>query len=122
MTIRRFGGRSRLLGSFVFLSVMAAGATAQDTTMMKARYAKTEYQVPMRDGKRLFTVAYTPCDTTRRYPIMLAGTPYSVGPYGADRYPARSGRRQRSRTRVSSSYQDVRGRSISEGAFVHMTP
>ena len=36
---------------------------------------------------KLFTVVYTPRDTTGRAPIMLTRTPYSVGPYGPAAYP-----------------------------------
>ena len=47
---------SRMLGALGVLSIMAAQGAAQDSSAIKARYAKTEYQVAMRDGKRLFTV------------------------------------------------------------------
>ena len=40
----------------------------------------------MRDGKRLFTAVYIPKDQSRKYPILLTRTPYSVKPYGADQY------------------------------------
>ena len=46
---------------------IAASSGAQDTRPIDARYTKTEYHVPMRDGKQLFTVVYAPRDTTRRY-------------------------------------------------------
>jgi putative CocE/NonD family hydrolase len=39
-------------------------------------YAKTEVYIPMRDGKKLFTVLFTPKDETRTYPILLNRTPY----------------------------------------------
>ena len=58
----------------------AAKGDAQDAGAVKASYVKTEYQIPMRDGKRLFTAVYSPRDTTRRYPIMITRTPYGVGP------------------------------------------
>ena len=55
---------------------------------------------------------------------MMTRTPYSVGPYGADRVSARdSARRRASRDEgFIFVYQDVRGRFMSEGDFVHMTP
>src|SRR5690606_14140123 len=55
------------------------------------QYAKREVRIRMRDGTELFTAIYTPRDTTRSYPILLMRTPYSVGPYGPDAYPASLG-------------------------------
>ena len=51
-------------------------------TYIKANYTKYEYNVPMRDGERLFTAVYLPKDDSRTYGIMLMRTPYDVGPYG----------------------------------------
>ncbi|MGH9163023.1 MAG: CocE/NonD family hydrolase [Vicinamibacteraceae bacterium] len=96
---------------------------AQGLEQVKANYTKHEYYLRMRDGVRLFTVVYAPKDQSQHYPILLTRTPYSVGPYGADRY----------RTDVGPSplfakegyifvYQDVRGRWMSEGAFDHLRP
>ena len=53
---------------------------------IRSHYTKFEHRVPMRDGKRLFTSVYLPNDRAKRYPILLLRTPYSVGPYGSDRY------------------------------------
>ena len=39
---------------------------------MRARYAKDEYRVPVRDGARLFTTVYVPKDASRRYPFLLS--------------------------------------------------
>jgi len=65
----------------------ASAAGAQTAQTIEARYAKRELRIPMRDGKQLFTVVYTPRDTSRSYPVMLNRTPYSVGPYGPAAYP-----------------------------------
>ena len=59
---------------------------AKRLTETKAHYTKYEYRIPMRDGKRLFTAVYVPKDQSRKYPILLTRTPYSVKPYGADQY------------------------------------
>src|SRR4051794_6026620 len=69
----------------VFLAV--ASAAAQRSDSVAARYAKSELRIPMRDGTQLFTAVYQPRDTSRRYPIMITRTPYSVGPYGPTAYP-----------------------------------
>src|SRR6185503_18832986 len=100
-----------LVGPLSVLSIaIAPPAFAQDAAALEARYTKTEYQVAMRDGKRLFTVVYAPRDTTRRYAIMLTRTPYSVGPYGATSYPRSFGPSPRFADEgFTFVYQDVRG-------------
>ena len=94
---------------------------------IREHYTKYEYKVPMRDGTRLFTVAYVPKDTSRSYPILMTRTPYSVAPYGIDVYPSDKNARTLRRFAPSSQlikegyvfvHQDVRGRMMSEGAFV----
>ncbi len=90
---------------------------------VKANYTKYEHRVPMRDGKRLFTAVYVPKDSLKTYPFLLNRTPYSCAPYGVDKYPGRLGPNERF---AKSGYifvsQDVRGRYLSEGEFVEMTP
>src|SRR6201996_456771 len=100
-----------------------AQPNTSDAEYVKANYQKYEYQIPMRDGKKLFTSVYVPKDQSKKYPIMMDRTPYSVGPYGPDAYKGSLG--------PSSLflhdgyifvYQDVRGRFMSEGIFEEMTP
>jgi uncharacterized protein len=90
---------------------------------VRANYTKSEHQIAMRDGKKLFTVVYAPKDTSRTYPFLMERTPYSAGPYGADAY----------RNSLGPSpafmpegyifvYQDVRGTSLSEGEFEDVRP
>ncbi|MGH9314163.1 MAG: CocE/NonD family hydrolase [Vicinamibacterales bacterium] len=106
-------------------AVICASAVlfSQGLDEVKATYTKREVYIPMRDGARLFTTIYTPKDQSQSWPIMMTRTPYSVAPYGADRY----------RTGLGPSelfgpdgfifvYQDVRGRWMSEGTFDHMRP
>lgn len=86
-------------------------------------YTKKEYRIPMRDGKKLFTAVYAPRDGGRTYPILLHRTPYGVAPYGSDQYPTVLGpSREMSEEGFIFVYQDVRGRMMSEGEFVNMTP
>jgi putative CocE/NonD family hydrolase len=98
---------------------------------IREHYTKFEYRIPMRDGAKLFTIAYVPKDTTRTYPIMLQRTPYSIAPYGIDNYPdgkdARAFRKfAPSKAFIREGYifvhQDVRGRLMSEGTFVDVRP
>ncbi len=103
-----------------------AAATQQvlssDAFDVAAHYVKTEVQVPMRDGVKLFTSIYVPRDTSRTYPILLNRTPYSCAPYG-EGYRQRIGPSdEMMRDGYIFVYQDVRGRYMSEGEFVNMRP
>ncbi|MCA9130100.1 MAG: CocE/NonD family hydrolase [Planctomycetales bacterium] len=92
---------------------------------IRAHYTKFEYQVPMRDGTRLFTIVYLPNDATaaKRYPVLLMRTPYSIGPYGADQYRRSLGPNQAfEESGYIFAFQDVRGCYMSEGDYVNMRP
>jgi len=91
---------------------------------VRAHYTKYEYRIPMRDGVRLFTAVYVPKDGAGGpYPILMDRTPYSVAPYGEDRYPASLGPSDEfEKSGYVFVYQDVRGRWMSEGEFVEMRP
>lgn len=117
-----FLGVSAVLTACVFV---AAGrpAAAQGLEQVKALYTKYEYRIPMRDGKKLFTSVYVPKDTAQTYPILLTRTPYSVQPYGVDRYRGDLGPSPLfGKAGYIFVYQDVRGRWMSEGEFVNMRP
>ncbi|WP_394836211.1 CocE/NonD family hydrolase [Pendulispora rubella] len=98
---------------------------------LREYYTKYEYRIPMRDGVRLTTIVYVPKDRSRTYPILMARTPYSVQPYGEDRYPAADDPRLMEKIAPSQQLfrdgyifarQDVRGRFMSEGTFVDIRP
>jgi putative CocE/NonD family hydrolase len=90
---------------------------------IRSSYTKFEYRIPMRDGVRLFTSVYVPNDRTRKYPLLMLRTPYSVGPYDADRYRETLGPSEAfARDGFIFVYQDVRGKYMSEGTFVNMRP
>jgi hypothetical protein len=96
---------------------------AQDRLEVGANYAKSEHQIVMRDGVKLFTSVYSPKDTSQKYPIMLLRTPYSVGPYGKDALKDSVGPSPLfQQERYIFVYQDVRGRYMSEGEFVNVRP
>lgn len=98
-------------------------AQSDDAEYVRANYTKFEYRVPVRDGVKLFTVAYVPKDTSKTYPILLTRTPYGVGPYGPDQQPGRLAPSPAFwRAGYVFVHQDVRGRMRSEGTFVHGTP
>lgn len=94
---------------------------AQDENYVKENYNKTETTITMRDGIKLFTVIYSPKDTSKKYPILFQRTPYSCQPYGENQF----------RSKISPNeflmkegniivYQDVRGRWMSEGVYDNM--
>lgn len=97
---------------------------AADTLYIQQHYTKTEYQIPMRDGVKLYTIVYAPNDADKvRYPILLNRTPYAVGPYGPGKYKKTLGPSSTMmREGYIFAYQDVRGRYMSEGQFVDVRP
>jgi len=117
--------RRLLFATLLALAPAALAAqAAPDTSWFRAAYTKREVMIPMRDGVRLFTVIYAPKDTTRPHPFVMTRTPYSSGPYGADRMP-------RGLPYILDVYahegmiyvqQDVRGRWMSEGEFMDVRP
>jgi putative CocE/NonD family hydrolase len=92
---------------------------------IRSHYTKFEYRIPMRDGVRLFTSVYVPNDATanKRYPVILMRTPYTVSPYGLDRYKQGLGPNAAyEKEGFIFASQDVRGRYMSEGEFVNVRP
>lgn len=90
---------------------------------VRANYTKQEVNIPMRDGVKLFTSIYTPKDTTKTYPILIQRTPYSCAPYGPDAYAGGIGPSDHfSKAGYILVKQDVRGRFMSEGKFIQVTP
>jgi len=106
-----------------FCSSTAWASTTDRATYIKDNYTKKEVYITMRDGIRLFTTIYSPKDQTKKYPILILRTPYSVKPYGAGEFP---GALVPSMLFVKEGYifvyQDVRGRWMSEGNFVDVRP
>ena len=102
---------------------MPGVTTGQGLEYVKAHYTKYEYRIPMRDGVKLFTSVYIPKDDSITYPVLLKRTPYGLKPYGPDQYPAKLGPSPLlAEAGYIFVYQDVRGRWMSEGEFVHMRP
>ena len=107
------------------LTAQGVAAPVADSTYARAHYVKRVMLAPMRDGARLMTIAYVPrgASPTRRYPIVLQRTPFSVGPYDSttmaptfapDAFMLRDG--------YIFVAQEVRGRYRSEGTFESMQP
>jgi putative CocE/NonD family hydrolase len=108
-------------------TICAGDADAQENIRRKSvvvseAYTKREEMIPMRDGVRLYTAIYVPKDTSKTYPFLMMRTPYSSQPYGEDAYPQAVGPAEFGSDGYIFVYQDVRGRWMSEGTFVNMTP
>jgi uncharacterized protein len=109
---------------WIVLILLPFACTAQvPQDFVKTNFDKQEVYIPMRDGKRLYTVIYTPKDHTQHYPFLMERTPYSSGPYGDTLYKGGLGPNSRlMHDGYIFVYQDVRGRFMSEGDFEEMSP
>jgi uncharacterized protein len=109
---------------FLFLLVAFVSVFAGERAeYIRANFAKYEYQIPMRDGVKLFTSVYVPYDIDEKAPILLLRTPYSVKPYGIDKYRTWLGPTEEFENEgFIFVFQDVRGSMMSEGEFINMRP
>src|SRR5262245_14462773 len=89
---------------------------------LREGYSKSERYIPMRDGKRLFTVIYEPQNTSEKYPILLTRTPYNARPYGEGFPPSLGPSPLFAKEGYIFVYQDVRGTFMSEGEFEDVRP
>jgi putative CocE/NonD family hydrolase len=92
---------------------------------IQSNYDKKEVYIPMRDGVKLYTAIYTPKDISKnkKYPILMQRTCYSIAPYGEENFKKALGPNPfLEKDKYIFVYQDVRGRYMSEGLFVNMTP
>ena len=110
----------RLTCCFFIATIFLCG---QGLEYIKAHYTKYEFQIPMRDGVKLFASVYVPKDDSHTWPIMFDRTPYSVSPYGVDNYKTTLGPSELfAKDKFIFVYEDVRGKMMSEGQFVDMRP
>jgi len=85
-------------------------------------YRKSEHQIPMRDGVRLFTQVYSPLDQSELHPILFFRTPYGIPPYGEAYRSQMFPGLYYAKENYILVYQDIRGMSMSEGTFEFMRP
>ncbi len=86
-------------------------------------YTKREVMIPVRDGVKLFTAIYEPKDKSQKYPMLLNRTPYTVGPYGESNFKQSLGPDPLfAKEGYIFVYQDVRGKTMSEGEFEDVRP
>ena len=114
--------------SFILLFILSVSSVFviaqqpdKDSLYMREHYEKFEYQVPVRDGIKLFTVVYMPKDKSKTWPILMNRTCYNASSYANYKTHGHP-----SHFLVEDGYilvfQDVRGRYMSGGEFNNMTP
>jgi uncharacterized protein len=109
----------------ILLSIccFAALIAHAQNNFVKENFTKMDTSITMRDGVKLYTVIYIPKDKSEKYPFLMERTPYSAGPYGDTLYPGQIGPNE---TLMKEKYifvnQDVRGRYMSEGVNLEVTP
>ncbi|MGV3704456.1 MAG: CocE/NonD family hydrolase [Arcticibacter sp.] len=107
----------------IFFFPLWLSAQMPDSVYAITHYTKMETMIPMRDGAKLFTSIYIPKDKTRKYPFLINRTPYTVAPYGADKYKTSLGNYPAiMKEGFIFVYQDVRGKWMSEGVFDDIRP
>jgi uncharacterized protein len=109
---------------FLCICCFAAFVAAQSqSNFVKENFTKMDTTITMRDGVKLYTVIYIPKDVSQPYPFLMERTPYSAGPYGITAYPNQIGPNE---TLMKEKFifvnQDVRGRYMSEGINLEVTP
>jgi uncharacterized protein len=114
----------KLLMMAACVCAVAVGCAQTASYNVKDHYTKMDTVIAMRDGAKLYTVIYVPKDAGNTpYPILMERTPYSAGPYGADRFAGSLGPNE---ALMKEKYifvtQDVRGRYMSEGINLEVTP
>jgi uncharacterized protein len=108
----------------LFSTVAVMCQQNEDSVWIRTNYIKKEYQVPMRDGIKLFTSVYMPKNPTGKNPILMMRTPYSCSPYGEENWRAywNSHYAYYMKENFILVTQDVRGRFMSEGEFRDVRP
>lgn len=109
---------------FTFIWLASLKGQNPDSVYLVQNYTKAEYEIPMRDGVKLYTIVYSPKDQSVKYPILFNRTPYNVAPYGKGMgFSFRRGLFPGFlREKYIFVFQDVRGRFMSEGQFRHIPP
>jgi len=121
--VKKFTQKATLLSLILMSGISYAQVAKADSAYVREHYEKTEQLIPMRDGTKLFTAIYTPKDQTKKYPVLLNRTPYTVAPYGANEYKKSLGNfPAEMREGFIFVYQDVRGKWMSEGEFEDVRP
>ena len=76
--------RTWMLLGLTGVLLQAPAALAQpmsDSAYIQKNYTKQAFQIPMRDGVKLYTIVYSPKDLKQKYPLLMTRTPYGIAPY-----------------------------------------
>ncbi len=110
-----------ILAAAVFYSGVVSAQVKSN--FVKDNFTKIDTNIVMRDGIKLKTIIYIPKDETEKYPFLIERTPYSAGPYGDTTFANRIGPNTNlMNEKYIFVYQDVRGRYMSEGTNLEVTP
>jgi len=113
----------KLLLVFCLTALFCQSQSNNASTFVKDNYTKMDTTIAMRDGIKLYTVIYVPKDQSQKYPFLIERTPYSSAPYGDNNYAKRLGpNNSLMLDKYIFVYQDVRGRYMSEGHNLEVTP
>lgn len=105
---------------FFFLFIAVSCSTNENNTTLEDDYTKQETYIEMRDGVKLFTIIFSPIDTSSEYPILLMRTPYSSDGYSRNQF--KTVQEYQRNEKFIFVFQDVRGKFMSEGKYVNMRP
>ncbi len=113
----------KLLISGLLIFCSLSSIAQNDNNFVKENFIKMDTVIQMRDGKKLYTIIYMPKDNSVTYPFLMERTPYSSAPYGDTNYSKRIGPNPTlMKEKYIFVYQDVRGRYMSEGINLEVTP
>jgi predicted acyl esterase len=106
------------------IAITAVSSTQTFAQALQDQYRKVEYNIPMRDGRTLYTAVYIPRKPQPgKLPILLERTPYGAGPYGPNAYRGNiRGSKKLHNGGYIFAFQDVRGKGPSQGAFLNIRP
>ena len=111
----------RVVAAAALAALPITAALAQSTN---ANYRKVEVDIPMRDGRTLYTALYIPRQSKPgiKPAILLERTPYGAGPYGPDSARNLRGAASLHDGSFVFAFQDVRGKGRSQGTFRNVRP
>lgn len=110
-----------LLPALILAALASCASPPQTPTPPQVEYKKLEFNIPMRDGVKLYTSVLVPVNRPGNHPVLVQRTPYSAGPYGPEAR-VRRGRGKFAEAGYILVTQDVRGRFMSEGRFEEIRP
>ena len=112
-----------LLIALCQISIFAQEQENELGKYIQENYTKREVSIPMRDGVKLFTAIYEPKDKSQKYPILMSRTPYSISPYGADKFKTALGPNDAfCERRLYFCLSRCSRKLMSEGEFVNVRP